>query len=121
MKHSLLIIEDNHFMMALLKNIFNSRFNIFSASNGLEALELLHMGNIPNVIISDLKMPEMNGIEFLKNLRESTFYHNVPLIMLSGEEKSSERVNCLQMGANDFVLKPFNPEELIIRVKKLLN
>jgi DNA-binding response OmpR family regulator len=107
-------------MMALLKNIFNPRFNIFSASNGHEALEWLHRGNIPNVIISDLKMPKMNGIEFLKNLRESVFYQNIPLIMLSGEEKSSERVNCLQMGADDFVLKPFNPEELIIRVKKLL-
>jgi DNA-binding response OmpR family regulator len=107
-------------MMALLKNIFNPRFNIFSASNGHEALEWLQMGNIPNVIISDLKMPKMNGIEFLKNLRESAFYQNIPLIMLSGEEKSSERINCLQMGANDFVLKPFNPEELIIRVKKLL-
>lgn len=120
MKNTLLIIEDNHFMMALLKNIFNDRFNVVTVSNGCNALEWMYNGNIPNIIISDLRMPEMDGIELLRNLKESTFYQDIPLIMLSGVEQSEERINCLQMGANDFVLKPFNPEELIIRVEKLL-
>lgn len=120
MKDTLLIIEDNHFMMALLKNIFNTRFDVVAASNGEDALKWIYEGNFPDIIISDLRMPEMDGIELLKNLKESTFYRDIPFIVLSGVEQSGERINCLQMGANDFVLKPFNPEELIIRVEKLL-
>lgn len=120
MKDTLLIIEDNTFMMALLKNIFEPKFIVKSVSNGYEALEWIHEGNIPNLIISDLRMPEMDGIEFLTNLKGSTFYKNVPLIMLSGVEKSGERIQCLQLGADDFLIKPFNPEELIIRVDRLL-
>lgn len=120
MKERLLIIEDNNFMMALLKNIFEPQFNVCCMSNGYEALEWIHEGNIPNLIISDLRMPEMGGIEFLNNLKGSIFYRNIPLIMLSGVDKSGDRIQCLQMGADDFVVKPFNPEELIIRVEKLL-
>lgn len=120
MKNTLLIIEDNPFMMALLKNIFESRFTVFAMSSACDALEWMYKGNIPHVIISDLRMPEMDGIELLKNLRGSAFYADIPLIMLSGAEKSGERIQCLEMGANDFLLKPFNPKELILRTEKLL-
>jgi DNA-binding response OmpR family regulator len=120
MKNKILIVEDNGFMKALLKNLFKSNFDVFCTSNGFEALEWMYKGNVPNVILSDLKMPDMDGIELLQNIRGSTFYKNVPLIMLSGAEKSGDRVRCLQLGADDFVLKPFNPEELIIRIDKIL-
>lgn len=117
---TLLIIEDNRFMTALLKNLFAPSFTVFNTSNGSEALEWMHQGNLPSLIISDLQMPDMDGIEFLENLRGSTFYKKIPLIILSGAQKSEERIRCLQMGANDFVLKPFNPQELMIRVENLL-
>jgi DNA-binding response OmpR family regulator len=120
MKKSMLIIEDNSFMKALLGNLFSIHFEVFSVSNGYEALEWLYEGNMPNVIISDIVMPEMDGFEFLKNIRGSTFFNSIPLVMLSGVDKSNDRIRCLQMGANDFVIKPFNPEELTIRVQNLL-
>ena len=120
MKKSMLIIEDNNFMKALLGNLFSIHFEVYSVSNGYEALEWLYDGNMPNVIISDIVMPEMDGFEFLKNIRGSTFFNSIPLVMLSGVDKSNDRIRCLQMGANDFVIKPFNPEELTIRVQNLL-
>ena len=121
MKQKLLIVEDNKFMKALLNNLFIEKFDVFCASNGFEALEWMYEGNMPTIIISDLKMPDMDGIEFLLNIRGSAFYSKVPLVMLSGVEKSNERIRCLQLGANDFLLKPFNPEELELRIDKLLN
>ncbi len=120
MKKSMLIIEDNSFMKALLGNLFSLHFDVHSVSNGYEALEWLYDGNMPNVIISDIVMPEMDGFEFLKNIRGSTFFNNIPLVMLSGVDKSNDRIRCLQMGANDYVIKPFNPQELTIRVQNLL-
>ena len=120
MKKTMLIIEDNNFMKALLGNLFSIHFDVYSVSNGYEALEWLYDGNMPNVIISDIVMPEMDGFEFLKNIRGSTFFNNIPLVMLSGVDKSNDRIRCLQMGANDYVIKPFNPEELTIRVQNLL-
>lgn len=120
MKKSMLIIEDNSFMKALLGNLFSIHFDVETVSNGFEALEWLYEGNMPNVIISDIVMPEMDGFEFLKNIRGSTFFNSIPLVMLSGVDKSNDRIKCLQLGANDYVIKPFNPEELTIRVQNLL-
>jgi DNA-binding response OmpR family regulator len=120
MKKLMLIIEDNNFMKVLLKNLFSLNYNVQCVSNGYEALEWLYKGNMPNVIISDIVMPEMDGFEFLKNIRGSTFFNNIPLVMLSGVDKSNDRIRCLQLGANDYMIKPFNPEELTIRVHNLL-
>lgn len=120
MKKSMLIIEDNSFMKALLGNLFSLHFDVQTVSNGYEALEWLYEGNMPSVIISDIVMPEMDGFEFLKNIRGSTFFNSIPLVMLSGVDKSNDRIKCLQLGANDYVIKPFNPEELTIRVQNLL-
>lgn len=120
MKKSMLIIEDNSFMTALLGNLFSVSFEVHTVNNGYEALEWLYEGNMPSIIISDIVMPEMDGLEFLQNIRGSTFFNNIPLVMLSGVDKSNDRIKCLQMGANDYVIKPFNPEELTIRVENLL-
>ncbi|MDC0230717.1 response regulator [Aureispira] len=120
MKKLMLIIEDNNFMKVLLGNLFSLNYNIHTVSNGYEALDWLYNGNMPNVIISDIVMPEMDGFEFLENIRGSTFFNNIPLVMLSGVDKSDDRIKCLQLGANDYIIKPFNPEELTIRIHNLL-
>jgi len=120
MKKRILIIEDNGFMKILLKNLFEPLFDVYCKSNGHEALDWLNEGNTPDIILSDLLMPEMGGLEFLKNVRDDKSYQNIPLVMLSGVEKSKDRIQCLQMGANDFLIKPFNPVELTIRIQNLL-
>jgi len=121
MKKKMLIIEDNTFMTALLGNLFSTDFEIVSKENGIDALMYMNEVALPHIIISDIKMPEMDGIEFLENIRGSLFFKNIPVIILSGVEQSSDRIKCLQLGANDFIVKPFNPKELKLRIERALS
>lgn len=89
-------------------------------NNGMDALYYLQSGNLPDVIICDVEMPVLNGFEFIRKIRESGFFEEIPLIMLSGKEESADKIKCFEMGADDYVLKPFNPKELIARIKRRL-
>ncbi|MGB0177059.1 MAG: response regulator, partial [Owenweeksia sp.] len=64
---------------------------------------------------------EIDGFEYIKKVRESGFFNDVSLIVLSGEESSAERIKCLKLGANDYLIKPFNPEELGLRIDNLIS
>lgn len=75
---------------------------------------------MPDLIISDIKMPEMRGDEFLTYLKNNELFKALPVIMLSGEDSSSERVRLLEQGAEDYIVKPFNPLELKIRISKII-
>ena len=116
---NLLVVEDEPMMRRLLLHIFQDKYNVNLQENGKEAVDWLEQGNTPHVIIADLNMPELDGYSFIRMVREYDFYNNVPLMILSGEQGSEERVKCLKMGADDFLTKPFNPEELEIRIEKL--
>lgn len=118
-KH-ILIIDDEPVMRKLLEQILKSKYHIDTQENGREALDWMYSGNIPDLVVADLNMPELNGFEFIQRVRESGFFADLPLIVLSGEESSSERIRCLKLGANDYLIKPFNPEELALRIENLL-
>jgi DNA-binding response OmpR family regulator len=118
-KH-ILIIDDEPVMRKLLEQILKSKYHIDTQENGREALDWMYSGNIPDLVVADLNMPELNGFEFIQRVRESGFFVDLPLIVLSGEESSSERIRCLKLGANDYLIKPFNPEELALRIENLL-
>jgi len=77
-------------------------------------------GNIPDIIVADIQMPVLNGYDFLTQIKASGFFHATPVIMLSSIDNSTERIKCLRMGARDYVVKPFNPEELYLRIKNIL-
>lgn len=115
----LLVVEDEPMMRRLLLHIFGDKYEVVLQENGREALDWLTAGNVPNVIIADLYMPEIDGYEFIKAVRSYDFYDSVPLMVLSGEQGSEDRIKCLKAGADDFLTKPFNPEELDIRIDKL--
>lgn len=115
-----LIIDDEPIMRKLLEQILKDRYETVSMENGREALEWMYSGNIPDLVVADLNMPEINGFEYIGKVRESGFFSDVPLIVLSGEESSSERIKCLKLGANDYLIKPFNPEELGLRIDNLI-
>ncbi len=89
-------------------------------NDGLEGIKWMEEGNMPDLIVADIQMPNLDGYEFIKNIRSSGFFKDVPLIMLSGIESSQEKVKCLKLGANDYMVKPFNPEELSVRIELLL-
>ncbi|MCF8228180.1 MAG: response regulator [Bacteroidales bacterium] len=95
-------------------------YEVFTKNDGLEALKWMEEGNIPDLVVADIQMPNLDGYDFIKNVRASGYFKDIPLIMLSGIESSSEKVKCLKLGANDYIVKPFNPEELSVRIELLL-
>ena len=94
----------------------NEGYRIFKAFNGLEALEILDNQEI-HLVIMDIMMPEMDGITATLKIREDK---NIPLIMLSAKSEDADKVFGLNVGADDYITKPFNPLELIARVKSQL-
>ena len=118
MKKKILAIDDEKSIRFIIENTFNKEFEVVTLSNGMDALYYIQSGNLPDVIICDVEMPVMNGFEFIKRIRESGFFDEIPLLMLSGKEESADKIKCFEMGADDYVVKPFNPRELIVRIKR---
>lgn len=116
----ILAIDDEKSIRFIIENTFKNEFDITTISNGKEALYWLQNGNLPDLIICDIEMPVMGGFEFIKKVRSSGFFNDIPLIMLSGNEESKDRIRCFELGADDYVVKPFNPKELIARLKRRL-
>lgn len=119
MKKKILVIDDELTMTTLLEFFLGDKYHVDSVSSGSEALRWLN-SNLPDLIISDIQMSEMDGFEFLKAFRLRGYTKHTPVIMLSGKSESKERVKSYQLGAQDYLTKPFNPEELDELVKKNL-
>lgn len=119
MKKKVLVVDDEKTICVLLENFLSPEHIVVTKNSGLEALNWLDT-NIPDLIISDIQMSNMDGFEFLKEVRLKGFTKHTPVIMLSGRTESKERVKCYQIGAQDYLAKPFNPEELKEVVKKNL-
>jgi len=119
MKKTLLALDHEISILKILDFYFGKSYNVVAKQNGKEALEWMQQGVIPDVIIADINMPELNGIEFIKQIRSSGFFKDIPLIMLSGNEGTADKIRCLKAGADDYVIKPFNPEELDARIENI--
>ena len=120
MSKNILIVDDKPEIAKVITIQLSKDYNVHSEGNPIEALAWMHAGNIPDLIISDVNMPEMDGRTFLKQLKASSTFNIIPVIILSSLESSNDRSELMEAGASDFVLKPFNPQELKIRVRNLL-
>jgi DNA-binding response OmpR family regulator len=120
MREKILIIDDEFSIRLLLENFLSRQYEVISKSNGLDALEWLE-GKVPDLIICDIQMPLMDGYQFLEKVRQRGYTKHTPVIMLSGVETSKDRIKCYQLGSQDFLVKPFNPEELGELIKKNLH
>jgi len=117
----ILIIDDEVTILKLLQHYLSEFFEVTVMPNGADAIAWMQDGNIPDVIVADIQMPEMNGHDFLTQVKSSGFFRNIPVIMLSALENSSDRIKYLKMGARDYLVKPFNPEELYLRIRNILS
>jgi DNA-binding response OmpR family regulator len=120
MKKKILVIDDERTIRVLLEN-FLKEYVVTTKNDGLEGLSWLQEGNMPDLIVADIQMPNLDGYEFVKQLRASGYFKDIPLIVLSGIESTAEKVKCLKLGANDYLVKPFNPEELALRIELLMS
>jgi CheY-like chemotaxis protein len=119
-KATILVVEDDSFSQAILNMFLSSSYCTIIAENGLEALTLLQNGLQPQLIISDLNTPKMNGYQLLEFLKASTTYQTIPFIVLCGDDGEEQEIQCLQAGAAAFIVKPFNPTALALLIKNLL-
>lgn len=120
MKKKIFAIDDEKSIRFIIESTFKKDFEIETFPNGELALAAMQTGTIPDLIICDIEMPIMNGFEFIKQIRASGFFDDIPLIMLSGKESSDDKIKCFDFGADDYILKPFNPKELLARVNRRL-
>lgn len=119
-KAHVLLVEDNPDMALYVKDVLEADgFTTTLAENGELALEQLKSTK-PDLIVSDIMMPVMDGMEFLKNLRESDTYKNTPTIFLSARSDLEGRIESFRLGVNDYLIKPFDKDELICRIENLL-
>ncbi|MEI7907119.1 MAG: response regulator transcription factor [Bacteroidota bacterium] len=117
---TLLIVDDEPAIRLLLKQFFMKRYNVILLDGGKQAVEWLDANTAVPVIVLDLNMPEIGGFEVIKKVRASAHHSAAPLIVLSSKESSADRIACLRAGADDYVVKPFNPEELDARIDAIL-
>ena len=116
-KKLVLVVDDEPRMTKFVRmNLELEGYRVAEASNGLEALEKVK-NDLPDLVILDVNMPEFDGFETLKTLRQSW---SVPVIMLTVKGDEEDRVKGLELGADDYVTKPFSPRELASRVKAVL-
>lgn len=118
-KEKILVVEDDYDLRKYLKNILKNDYNVFEANNGKEGLEVT-LKEIPDIIISDVMMPELDGIEMCKKIKKNILTSHIPVLMLtakSGEDFSSEG---LKVGAWDYISKPFNSAQLLQKVKNII-
>jgi two-component system chemotaxis response regulator CheY len=116
-----LVIEDDGPLCWLLKKIMHNKYDVIIMNNGMEAWSWLSDGNIPDLIISDIEMPSLDGIELLENLNNSGLFKNIPVIMLSGDENPAKLKRCFELGAFNYVLKPFEPQLLLLEVGRAIS
>jgi len=119
-KETVLVVEDEKNIAELVKyNLEQEGFRVLSAANGNTGLEQARKEK-PSLIILDLMLPGVDGIEICKVLKQNYKTSHVPIIMLTAKSQESDKIVGLELGADDYVTKPFSPRELVARVKAVL-
>nr|WP_143148560.1 response regulator transcription factor [Clostridium amylolyticum] len=120
MEDKILIVDDEEHILELLKfNLENAGFKVITASNGIEALEYLK-NSLPKLILLDLMLPGMDGYDVCKEIRREKNLSNIPIIMITARSEELDKILGLELGADDYITKPFSIRELIARVKAVL-
>src|SRR4029453_7817638 len=115
-----LVVEDEADVVDLLRyNLAKAGFSVLIACDGLEGLKIARKSR-PDIVVLDLMLPGMDGYHVCKELRKLSNTEALPILMLTARDELSERVHGLEVGADDYVTKPFSPRELVLRVQALL-
>lgn len=118
-KLKVLIAEDNLDLRSFLVSSFNKLYTIFEANNGIEGLEIIEKENI-DIIISDIMMPEMDGLEFCDKVKNNNTYSHLPFILLSAKTDTPTKIEGLKIGADVYLEKPFSIEQLKAQINSII-
>jgi DNA-binding response OmpR family regulator len=116
----LLVIDDNREIVEYLRKILRHQYRVIESNDGQEGLEMAKK-HVPDIIISDVMMPKMDGFEFLKKIKSDVATSHIPVLMLTARADQDSKLEGLNLGADAYLTKPFDREELFIRLKKLID
>ena len=118
-KKTILYVDDNFDLRCYLINLLGTSYNLLLAWDGLAALEILDH-HVPDLILSDLMMPKLDGAGLIRRIRENPDLRDIPFVILTAKATENTKFDLLDAGADDFLFKPFSREELLVRVRNLL-
>ncbi|MFH1777959.1 MAG: response regulator [Candidatus Omnitrophota bacterium] len=119
-QEQILIVDDDPDIRDVLKIVLEGEgYEVVEAADGVEALEKVHM-HTPDLVVLDYKMPKMDGHEVCKILKRDILLVHLPIIMLTGKGETQDKVRGIDAGADDYIVKPFEPTELVARIKMIL-
>ncbi len=118
--HTVLVVDDETDILELVAfNLERQQFHVLTADNGISAVQIARE-KLPDMIVLDLMLPGMDGFSVYKELRADPRTSSIPVLMLTAKGEVNDRIAGLELGADDYVTKPFSPKELLLRVKALL-
>ncbi|NVO19945.1 MAG: substrate-binding domain-containing protein [Bacteroidetes bacterium] len=118
-KPLIMIIEDNADVAKFIKSCLSDEYRIMTASNGMEGFEKMYLDE-PDLIICDVMMPVMDGLEFSRKLKSDIRTCHIPLILLTARSSHEQKIEGLETGADSYIAKPFNSKHLLVRVQRLI-
>ena len=119
--HRALVVEDNEHVCYMLEFILKrAGYDVSAVANGRDAQAAIENLEPVDVIVLDLMLPYVSGYQLISEIRENSDWQHVPIVVLSGKVMEDDIVKALDLGANDYVTKPFRPEELLARLRRIV-
>jgi two-component system, chemotaxis family, chemotaxis protein CheY len=121
MKKNIVVVEDSLTILEVLSfSLEKANYNVLTANCGNDALKFFD-GRQIDLLITDLYMPKMTGLELVKAIKQINEYNNIPILFLTTESQQSKKIEAKKLGVTGWVIKPFVPEKLVSAINKLLN
>ncbi len=117
--HALVIEDSEHTAYLLAFMLERAGYEVTRIANGREAERLIDLEPVPSLVLLDLMLPHVDGFQLLLRIRESPLWHSVPVVVVSAKVAEADVVRALDLGADDYVTKPFRPYELLARIRRL--
>lgn len=119
-KPSILLVDDQIMMSHFLAYYLRMDYDIITRSDGIQALGWLEKGSIPDVIIADIDMSPIPVFQFIQAVKQNEWLRETPIVILTSKQRSSDRIDCLKLGAEDYLTMPFNPLDLELKIRRIL-
>ncbi len=119
-KHQILLVEDENFAKELVRHCLSSQYDVVTRKNGEEALKYLYYKDPPALILTDIDMPIMDGFSLLAQLKKHMDFQHIPVVILTSRHEEKEKKRGLQYGAEDYLIKPFKPKQLMDSLHRII-
>ena len=120
-KKNILVVDDDEAQLFMIKVLLADEFDVATAKSGKEALDLIYKGLVPDLVLLDIMMPEMDGWETFNRMRAISFLHKAPIIIITSFGGEPEKKKAEALGAADFIMKPLSKNDLLGRISRVLN